>query len=543
MDVSLKRTSTPNKYNNNMEHMQMKILLTLIILLFPFIISAQEQCIPTDIPYRVCKVKNLQDSGPDSLRDCLSKNEKRLILFEVSGRIQLVTPIRIIHSDFYIAGQTSPGDIMIINSGIYISANRGVLEHFSIRPGDSDIGEDHSQRDSIKIESLSTEAVSDIKIKNMSISFSEDENFSTFGKVSDILVSDSIISHGLRNAKNVKGSHSMGVLIGNGAKRITFSRNILAHNNDRNIRWKYDSSGSMIDNIVYNWGGSTSWNTNNIDRDAATDSVTLDFIGNKFILGPNSFPMSYCLYSFNSIANGTKIYVKDNICPTRLSENQNEWEIANFSEEFRVENPNYYSSFDRRVSNSELENTLFSSSGAKPWCRNEIDSKVINSIIDKNGSIVDCVENCDSTDIKIDYPNVPVLYRELNAPEYISENDLKEYLLKFENQNCGIQIPTPVPTATPTITNTPTPTFVPTITPTARPTVTPTVTPTRTISSNPTPLPTPKYSLSCFRKLDTCRNTSQQCADYLNNKLSYLPYDPYKPCDFHILTCRSFRIC
>ena len=538
----------------------MRLLLTLIFLFLPALAVAQT-------PWTVCKVKTLADSGTNSLRDCLTKTNKRVILFEVSGRITLLTPIKITSPNFHVAGQTAPGLVMVTNSGIYVKASNGTLEHFAVRPGDETIGEAHSQRDAIRIEAPNgSTIVSNVTIKNMSVSYAEDENFSTYLNVHDAKIINNIFSEALHRAKHGEGFHSMGALIGDKARRITFKGNLFAHNNDRNVRWKFDTSGEVINNLVYNWGGSTSWNTNNVSKDGGTLPTFIDMIGNHYIGGPNSFASSFCLFASNATpATGTRVYVDDNICATRPPGLP--WTISNFAE-------NPYRSLNRVVTSTtsgiypatEVHDDVLTYAGARPLCRDEIDSRVIETVLDRTGSIVDCVENCDSGDIRAGngFPVIPTLTHTLNSEIEYTDSALQDYLNTF-TQCVSFQVPTITPTATPspTLTTVPTgtPTNIPSHTPTSTPTAvfspsvtptftaTPTHTPTRTVTPTRTPTmtaaptrtatSTPLGSV-CATRINTCKNTCEDCQRYFDNKVSAHPFNPTRTCEENLTKCQLF---
>lgn len=472
----------------------MRYVLLLWCLLLTGLAFAEEQT------YGVIRVTNLNDSGPGSLRACAAAGGARVCVFETSGRIILQTPLRVTEPDLFIAGQTAPDPgVLVSGASLSIEASNVTVEHLELRAGDDPAGPPYGERDSIKIIN-SGRPVSNVNIRHCSISWGGDENFSTNKVVSDVTVSDSIIAEGLyRNIhpQNDGKGHSMGVLVGEGARRIAFVRNLLANNNDRNVRWKSDTSGEVINNVIYNWGGKTAWNTNNVsDLDHTGNPFFVDFIGNVYKGGPNSTSRDYILFSQGiTTAPESRFYVSDN------SNNGNvipDWGVTNLPAVPYRSATRVVGKHEPTLKVSAVYDSVLRNAGARPWRRNPVDTRIIAGVESNTGRIVDCVQNClpfpASTPTAIragsGWPTVGVVRQSLLIKDRITDLELGKFLATFEGGVVGTATPTPSPIATVAPTATATPTATPGKTATPKPTPRATSTPTRTPTAKPTTLST-----------------------------------------------------
>lgn len=313
--------------------------------------------------YSVIKVTSLADSGEGTLRECVQQPVPRVCVFEVSGRIALASDLVVSEPDLIVAGQTAPSPgIMITNGGFTIQINRVRLEHLVIRPGDDASGTAPSQRRALTI---SGGPADDIQLKNLSLSWGVDSNVTLSGAVDRVTMKDSIIAEALWRSIHPLGARGNGVLVGETAEDVILHGNLIAANNDRNIRWKYNTTGEMINNVIFGWGGTSSWNTTNLsDLDNFDIPTKLDVIGNVYVPGPQGLRTAYAVYSEN-MPTGSKVYLFDNIAPY----------LTNIGSSYR--------SLTRLwpgptpIAGKDTEASVYARAGARPWDRNADDLRVI----------------------------------------------------------------------------------------------------------------------------------------------------------------------
>src|SRR5689334_3617727 len=86
---------------------------------------------------RVIAVTNLNDAGPGTLREACSAKGPRIVVFRVSGLIELQTPLVVTEPFLTIAGQTAPGDgICLKRSEFSVRTHDVVVRFLRSRPGD-----------------------------------------------------------------------------------------------------------------------------------------------------------------------------------------------------------------------------------------------------------------------------------------------------------------------------------------------------------------------------------------------------------------------
>jgi pectate lyase len=192
----------------------------------------------------VYKVSNLHDSGEGSLRAAVEAKGARTVVFEISGTIELESPIKIKNPYITIAGQTAPGDgICLKNHPLSIDADHVIVRYLRIRLGDES-GEDY--------DAVSSRYTKNIILDHISASWSVDECLSIY-HCDSVTVQWSIISESMSKSNHVKGSHGFGGIWG--SNYGSYHHNLLAHHSSRNPRMASGSGYTDYrNNVIYNWG-------------------------------------------------------------------------------------------------------------------------------------------------------------------------------------------------------------------------------------------------------------------------------------------------
>jgi hypothetical protein len=298
-------------------------------------------------------------------------------VFEISGRLKLASDLVVTEPDLIVVGQTAPSPgIMITNGGFDIQTSNVRIEHLAIRAGDEATGALPASRRDITIRGSTA---NDILLKNLSLSWGVDSNMTLIGAVDNVTVQDSIIAEALRDSIHPLGRRGNGVLVGETAENVIFARNLLAANNDRNIRWKYNTKGEMINNVIFGWGGTTSWNTTNISDLENFDIPTyLDVIGNVYQPGPQGLSTAYAIYSENTPTN-SRIYIADNLAPY----------ISNVESKYRALTRIFAG--PSALPRTETFESVLANAGSRPWDRNADDLRVIAGVRAKTLRLRDVV--------------------------------------------------------------------------------------------------------------------------------------------------------
>lgn len=335
-------------------------------------------------------VTSLADNGAGTLRECIAASGARTCVFQTYGTIALDSDLVVTNPYLTIAGQTAPHTGITITRGtLRIFTHDVLVQHLAIRPGDSAQGSNPGSRDGVTLDGSSS-PVYNVVLDHLSLTWALDENFSTYGDVSDVTLSNSIIAEGLLDSIHPKGKHSMGMLIGAETRRLTIINNLLAHNNDRNPRVQAGAQLDFVNNVVYNWGGTSAWNTANVSGDDTGNPTFLNFVNNYYKRGLTGahVPVVYAA----SPAAGTRVYAAGNIGPTRPDGTGDEWLISGLPVAHKADIwIGEYNLVDVLSATDAYEYVL-DNAGALPKRRSAIDARIAKEVRDGTGLMKSCVE-------------------------------------------------------------------------------------------------------------------------------------------------------
>lgn len=214
---------------------------------------------------KVLHVTTLEDNDNEgSLRWALTKQSgKRIVVFDVSGTIELKKNLKISGNDVTVLGQTAPGEGITIAYYTVETGGHNIILRF-LRFRRSQVKDVNDGADALFFRNYRN-----IILDHCSFSWSIDEVCSVYDN-QNFTLQWSTVFEGLCNPGHTKGAHSYGGIWG--GKNASFHHNMIAHVQNRaprfnGARYKKDNyDKTLYDNtvqgervdfrncVLYNWG-------------------------------------------------------------------------------------------------------------------------------------------------------------------------------------------------------------------------------------------------------------------------------------------------
>lgn len=380
---------------------------------------------------RIIKVRNLNDAGPESLREALATTGPRIVVFEVGGTIRLARSLKIREPFVTLAGQTAPSPgITLRGAGIVVQTHDVLIQHIRIRVGDDPAGPAPRTRDAVQIVGPSAH---NVFIDHVSASWSIDELVGTGAGVRNVTISNSVLSEALHASHHPDGPHSKGVLIGDNSHAVSLIGNLFAHNFDRNPALKGDVSALVVNNLFYNWGNGAAtqlWQ----DRDRTRAPTRATLAANAYIHGPDTPRGASLVKIRSSLEPGTQIYLADQL----TSGPQHDGKLVELTGEFsynpKAASPPVWAAITIRPA-ATLEEWTSLNAGARPSDRDDVDLRIVRDLRQRAGRIIDSQRDVGG------WPDHPGSSRALVLPEEPHRDDdgdgytnLEEWLHRYSEE-------------------------------------------------------------------------------------------------------------
>lgn len=258
----------------------------------------------------VYHVRTLEDNDKlGSLRYAINQKGPRTIVFDVSGIIELKSPLVIKNNDLTIAGQTAPGDgICIKDFPVIVDADNIIIRFMRFRLGDKTDGS-----------SLIVKNRHDIIIDHCSMSWASQDNVALYENLK-MTMQWCIISEALN-----KGLRSQGLGATLGGYSASYHHNLFASNRDSNPTFYKSTHTNKLyletidfrNNVLYNWG------TSSIN---GSDSGTYNIVNNYYKFGPATQIASRSqIIEIPSVTKSGIVYVSGNYVHTNPLQTNDNW--------------------------------------------------------------------------------------------------------------------------------------------------------------------------------------------------------------------------
>lgn len=279
-------------------------------------------------------VTTLDDSDQyGTLRYGVTKLNKAVIMFKVSGTIHLNSDLKISSSNITIAGQSAPGDgICLADYPVSVSGSQVIIRYMRFRMGDRKLTADAADG----ADALGGRFATNVIIDHCSVSWSTDECCSFYANT-NFTMQWCLITESLRESLHSKGAHGYGAIWG--GLGGSFYHNMLAHHGSRTPRFGTGDHKDRPDlhqvdmrNCVnYNYAGNGCY---------GAEGMHINLVNNYYKWGPATESAScrnkiiapgFATHSDSVTAIWGKYYIAGNVITGNSTVTADNWEGVSFT--------------------------------------------------------------------------------------------------------------------------------------------------------------------------------------------------------------------
>jgi hypothetical protein len=362
----------------------------------------------------IVRVTSLADDGPGTLRAAVQSTTPKVIVFDVGGVIHLASDLKIATPHTTIAGQSAPAAVTLTGASLRVRASDVVIQHIAVRPGP---GFSPDNRDAITIGG-GTRPIQDIRVENVSLSWSVDECADIAGGTANVTFRNNIVAEALRNAGHSGGGHSMGMLVNKDNLAIAVTGNLFAADEFRNPA--IARGGSVY--VGYNLIDDPGQNAIHFYDVAGTTPLMASLVGNVVQAGLDTKKnVTAVQIPADMSSTGAEIYVSQNQAAPGEITNPGGFVLAASPP---VALPQGY------TTPSDVRSWAFKYAGARPGARDSVDSRIISAAGQGSIHIIDDPSQVGGL------PNFPQVQKAAVLPANPFSASIRPGLLRIEAWLC-----------------------------------------------------------------------------------------------------------
>jgi hypothetical protein len=351
---------------------------------------------------RIIRVTTLAKDGPGSLAEAIAAKGPRIVVFEVGGVIDLQRSVLTVTEPYLtIAGQTAPSPgITIIRGGMDVKGHDVIVSHLRVMTG----ADNQPHFSGWEPDAFGTVSAHNVLVEHNSFMWALDENMSASGPrfkgkdlaewrantSHDVVFRENLDAEGLAFASHSKGEHSKGSLIHDNTRNISFYRNVWAHVMERTPLVKGGSQVLMVNNVIFDPG----------HRAVHYNLMALEWVGRPYVTGEITAVGNVMRAGFSTDAGlpflmlggdgDLAYYGRDNLAVDRFGNPAPQTGRYGVTKARLIAADQPLSPLDgyQVLPSAEVETSVLSTVGARPWDRDAEDIRVLYYIAEGRGEII-----------------------------------------------------------------------------------------------------------------------------------------------------------